>query len=55
MGLIARLSTTTAVTLVVGFVLTLSAGVWFFDRYMLETTQRLSRDIAVHILSLIHI
>lgn len=49
MGLIARLSTTTAVTLVVGFVLTLSAGVWFFDRYMLETTQRLSRDIAVHI------
>ena len=49
MGLVARLSTTTAVVLVLGFFLTLAAGVWFFDRYMLETSQRLSREIAPHI------
>lgn len=49
MGLIARLSTTTALLLIASFLLTLIAGVWFFDRYMLETSQRLSRDIAPHI------
>jgi len=49
MGLIARLATTTAVALVLSFLLTLTAGVWFFDRYMLETTQRLAREIAPHI------
>lgn len=48
-GLVARLSITTAVVLVISFVLTLVAGVYFFDRYMLETSQRLSRDIAPHI------
>ena len=49
MGLIGRLSILTCLTLVLGFVLTLGAGVWFFDRYMLETTQRMSREIAPHI------
>lgn len=48
-GLVSRLSMTTAILLVIGFVLTLAASVYFFDRYMLETTQRLSRDIAPHI------
>ncbi len=50
-GLVARLSITTAVLLVISFVLTLTAGVYFFDRYMLETSQRLSRDIAPHIVA----
>lgn len=49
MGLVTRLSVTTATSLVLSFILTLTAGVWFFDRYMLETSQRLSRDIAPHI------
>ncbi len=49
MGLVARLSITTAAALVLSFLLTLTAGVWFFDRYMLETSQRLSREIAPHI------
>jgi len=49
MGLVSRLSFLTGLLLLLSFLLTLSAGVWFFDRYMLETSQRLSRDIAPHI------
>lgn len=49
MGLVARLSGTTALLLLVSFVAMLWVAVEFFDRYMLETSQRLSRDIAAHI------
>ncbi|MEM7218016.1 MAG: HAMP domain-containing sensor histidine kinase [Pseudomonadota bacterium] len=49
MGLVARLSTLVAALLIASFVLTLAAAQYFFDRYMLETSQRLSREIAPHI------
>ena len=49
MGLIARLSASTALLLAVSFVVTLTAAAWFFDRHMLEISQRMSREIAPHI------
>ena len=51
MGLVGRLSANISILLLIGFGALLAAAVVFFDRYMLETSQRLSRDIAAHIVT----